>query len=213
MSEPSSTNQFRDALSRWNNSRTQTSQAEESNAGSFFSRLSENLNTRANDVYQRLPMTRQDLMQNTEEPSWFSLSRTERLILFVCFLLGAAACFTLCIFLFPVLAIKPRKFGLLWSMGSLLFVLAFGVFMGPFAYLKHLTSKERLPFTVFFFTTCFLTIYFAAFMKSTILTIPCAVLQLIAVLYYAISYFPFGGTGLRMLSSMGLSTARGALRI
>ena len=116
-------------------------------------------------------------------------------------------------FLFPVLAVQPRKFGLLWSMGSLLFVLAFGVLQGPIAYMKHLTSRERLPFTVFFFTSCFMTIYFAAFTKSTLLTIPCAVLELIAVIYYAVSYFPFGGTGLRMISSIGVNQARGVLRI
>ncbi|CCD25275.1 Sft2p NDAI_0E04580 [Naumovozyma dairenensis CBS 421] len=215
MTEPASTNQFRDALSRWNQSRSQaaTQPTSTDSGSSFFGRIGESLNATANDVYQRLPISRQDLIQETQEPEWFTLSRTERLILFICFLLGAAVCFTLCVFLFPVLAIKPRKFGLLWSFGSLLFVTAFGIFMGPIAYMKHLTSRERLPFTIFFFTTCFMTIYFAAFMKSSILTIPCAILQLIAVLYYAISYFPFGGTTLRMLSSMGLSTARGVLRI
>lgn len=148
-----------------------------------------------------------------QEPSWFQLSRTERMVLFVCFLLGATACFTLCTFLFPVLAAKPRKFGLLWTMGSLLFVLAFGVLMGPLAYLKHLTARERLPFSMFFFATCFMTIYFAAFSKNTVLTITCALLELVAVIYYAISYFPFGATGLRMLSSAGVNSARGVLRI
>lgn len=136
-----------------------------------------------------------------------------KMVLFVCFLLGATACFTLCTFLFPVLAAKPRKFGLLWTMGSLLFVLAFGVLMGPLAYLKHLTARERLPFSMFFFATCFMTIYFAAFSKNTVLTITCALLELVAVIYYAISYFPFGATGLRMLSSAGVNSARGVLRI
>ena len=157
-------------------------------------------------------LTQQDLTTNPE-PEWFSLSRTERLSLFVCFVLGSVACFTICVFLFPVLAVQPRKFGLLWSMGSLLFVLAFGVLQGPIACMKHLTSRERLPFTVFFFTSCFMTIYFAACTKSTLLTMPCAVLELIAVIYYAVSYFPFGGAGLRMISSIGVNQARGVLRI
>ncbi|EDO17912.1 hypothetical protein Kpol_1010p27 [Vanderwaltozyma polyspora DSM 70294] len=208
---------LRDSLQRWYDTRSQN----QTNAGtsgladsakSMFSSWGESLNSTAQDVYQRLPMSNQDLLQS-QEPSWFNLSRTERLLLFICCILGSIACFTLCVFLFPVLAIKPRKFGLLWSMGSLLFILAFGFFMGPVAYLKHLTSRERLPFTGFFFGTCFLTIYFAAIVKSSILTIPCAVLELIAVLYYGISYFPFGGTSLRMLSAFGVSTARGALNI
>lgn len=199
-------------LNRWQETRSQNSQGFNESAKTLFASFADSLNSRAQDVYQRLPLTRQDMEQDAE-PAWFTLSRTERLTLFVCFLLGTAACFTLCIFFFPVLAIKPRKFGLLWSLGSLLFILAFGVLMGPVAYIRHLTSRERIPFTIFFFATCILTIYFAAFAKSTLLTIPCAVLELIAVLYYAISYFPFGGTGIRMLSTMGINTARGVLRI
>lgn len=203
---------LRDSLNRWNESRNNHSQGFNEGAKTIFASWADSINERAQDVYQRLPLTQQDLTTNPE-PEWFSLSRTERLSLFVCFVLGSVACFTICVFLFPVLAVQPRKFGLLWSMGSLLFVLAFGVLQGPIAYMKHLTSRERLPFTVFFFTSCFMTIYFAAFTKSTLLTIPCAVLELIAVIYYAVSYFPFGGTGLRMISSIGVNQARGVLRI
>lgn len=205
-------NSLRDSLNRWNQSRSQNSQGFNESAKTLFSSWADSLNTRAQDVYQRLPISRQDLVQD-QEPSWFNLSRTERLLLFVCFILGSVACFTICIFLFPVLAVKPRKFGLLWSMGSLLFVLAFGIFMGPIAYVKHLTSRERLPFSIFFFATCILTIYFAAFRKSTILTVPCAVLELIALVYYGISYFPFGSTGIKVVSSVGINSARGALHI
>lgn len=208
----SQVNALRDSISRWNQTRSQNSQPQNESVKTFFSAWADSLNDTASDIYQRLPMTRQDLVQDSE-PSWFNLSRMERLLLFVSFILGAAGCFTLCIFLFPVLAIKPRKFALLWTMGSLLFVLAFGVLMGPMAYIKHVTSRERLPFSLFFFCSCISTLYFAAFAKSTILTIVCACVELIAVLYYAISYFPMGATGLRMLSSIGVNTARGALHI
>lgn len=205
-------NNLRDSLNRWNESRSHNSQGFNEGAKTLFASWADSINERAQDVYQRLPMTQKDLTENPE-PEWFSLSRTERLTLFVCFILGSIACFTICVFLFPVLAVQPRKFGLLWSMGSLLFVLAFGLLQGPVAYARHLTSRERLPFTLFFFGSCFLTIYFAAFAKSTLLTIPCAIVELVAVIYYGVSYFPFGGAGLRMVSSVGLNQARGVLRI
>lgn len=203
---------LRDSLNRWNETRSQNSKGFNESVKTLFSTWADSINSGAQDVYQRLPLTRQDLVQD-QEPSWFNLSRTERLLLFVCFILGSIASFTICVFLFPVLAVNPRKFGLLWSMGSLLFVLAFGVLMGPTAYIKHLVSRERLPFTVFFFVTCVMTIYFAAISKSTLLTIPFAILELIAVLYYGISYFPMGATGLKMISTVGVNTARGALHI
>ena len=98
-------------------------------------------------------------------------------------------------------------------MGSLLFIVAFGVMMGPIAYIQHLIARERLLFTCFFFGTCFITIYFATIRKSTIGTIFSAILEFIAILYYVISYFPMGSTSIRMLSSFGINTARGALHI
>ena len=212
-------NQLRESLSRWNRSNT-TSTTFGENARSFFNSWTDSITERANDMYQRLPMTTQDLSllsqnnnPNDNEPSWFNLSRWERITLFICFLLGSIACFIICVFLFPVLAIKPRKFALLWTMGTLLFVLAFGVMMGPFKFLKHIVSRERLPFTSFFFISCFTTLYFAAIQKNTILTILCAAVELISVLYYIISYFPMGATSLRMLSSFGMNSARGALHI
>ncbi|CCF59144.1 hypothetical protein KAFR_0G01110 [Kazachstania africana CBS 2517] len=211
-SNDSQINQLRESLNRWSTNRTQEPQSINESAKTMFASWADSINERASDIYQRLPMTRQDLVEDAE-PSWFTLSRSERLLLFICFILGSAACFTLCVFLFPVLAINPRKFALLWTMGSLLFVLAFGVMMGPVAYIKHLTSKERVPFTLFFFFSCLLTIYFAAFAKSTVLTIISAVLELIAVLYYAVSYFPMGAAGLRIISTVGVNTARGVLRI
>jgi len=213
MSGASQIDQLRSSLNRWNHSRTGgTNASETASGGGFFSSWTESLNNTASDIYQRLPLTRQDLEQE-EEPAWFNLSRVERLVLFFCFILGSVGCFTLCIFLFPVLAIKPRKFALLWTMGSLLFVLAFGVLMGPVAYIKHLTSKDRIAFSAFFFGTCIMTLYFATIKKVTILTMISAILELVAVLYYAVSYFPMGASSLRMLSSFGLSTARGALHI
>ncbi|AAS51986.2 ADR066Cp [Eremothecium gossypii ATCC 10895] len=203
---------LRDSLNRWNAGRAQQGSSVNEGAKTLLAGWAESLNARAADVYQRLPLTQQDLVQSPE-PAWFALSRTERLALFVVFLAAAAGCFAACVMLFPVLALKPRKFGLLWPVGSLLFVLAFGVLQGPVAYAKHMLSRERLPFTAFFLTTCAATIYFAAIAKSTLLTIPCALLQLVAVVYYGVSYFPFGAAGLRMVSAAGLSTARGALRI
>lgn len=172
----------------------------------YFSGLTDSLNSTANDFYNKLPFTNQD---EQAEPSWFQLSRIERMIGFGACLLGSIACFTISIFLFPVLALNPRKFGLLWSLGSLLFVVSFGILQGPIAYYSHLTSKERLPFTVFFFLSVFSTIYFSAFMKSTILTLISSVFEIIAVIYYTVSYFPFGAQTLRLATSVGVRQVSG----
>lgn len=59
------------------------------------------------------------------QSSEFSLSRWERYMLFGICLLGSLACYAIACFMFPVLVLKPRKFVLLWTMGSLLAVLGY----------------------------------------------------------------------------------------
>jgi len=57
-----------------------------------------------------------------ENAAWFALSQWDRLIVFGCCVLGAAACFVMAFVLMPVLVLKPRKFVVLWTVGSVLFL-------------------------------------------------------------------------------------------
>jgi hypothetical protein len=79
--------------------------------------------------YIRLPTSQQDLpaqlpaqSAQQENAAWFALSHWERLIVFGCCVLGAAACFIMAFVLMPVLVLKPRKFVVLWTVGSILFL-------------------------------------------------------------------------------------------
>lgn len=138
-----------------------------------------------------------------EEPAWFTLSYWDRLLIFGICLVASCVCFLLCFFIFPVLALKPRKFALLWSLGSLLFILSFGVLQGPLNYLYHLISPHRLPFTCAYFGAIIATLVFALSLKSTLLTIPACLVQVVAALWYAISYFPMGTQSLKFASRIG----------
>lgn len=51
-------------------------------------------------------------------------------------------------------------------MGSLLFMLGFAILAGPIAHLKHITSKERLPFTAAWLGSLALTLFFAIGVSS-----------------------------------------------
>lgn len=154
----------------------------------------------ANNLYDSLP-TYNGGAAATQEPSWFKLSRVEKVIGFGCCFGASVLCFAMSFFLFPVLALKPRKFGLLWSMGSFLFVISFGILQGPNAYIKHLCGKDRILFTTVFFASVISTMYCAVVLKSTILTIVACVVEVFAILYYVVSYFPFGATTLTWFTS------------
>ena len=94
-------------------------------------------------------------------------------------------------FLFlPILALKPRKFVTLWTVGSLLFISSFAALQGPLPYAKHLLSTPRLPFTAAYFGSMGLTLYVSLGLNSTILTVLSAAVQIVALLWYLVSYFP-----------------------
>jgi hypothetical protein len=99
-------------------------------APSFFQRI--NPFTGSERGYVRLPTSQQDLPAQLpaatpaqENAAWFALSQWDRLIVFGCCVLGAAACFVMAFFLLPVLVLKPRKFVVLWTVGSILFLCRF----------------------------------------------------------------------------------------
>ncbi|GIK02743.1 protein transport protein sft2 [Aspergillus viridinutans] len=138
-----------------------------------------------------------------EEEGFFALSRWDRMLIFIACNLGAAVCFMICFFLFPVLSLKPRKFAILWSVGSLLFLLSWAVLMGPLVYAKHLVSGSRLPFTAAYFGSIAMTLYFAVKLHSTLLTLISSIFQLAALAWYLVSYFPMGSTGLQFMGRFG----------
>lgn len=162
-----------------------------------LSHWSDYIKSSSNSLYDRLPT----YSTQSQEPSWFQLSRVERFIAFAACLTASFLCFIICFFMFPILALKPRKFGILWSMGSLLFVVSFGALQGPVSYIKHLTSSSRIVFTLIFFISVLSTLYCAVVLKSAILTIIASVIELFAIAYYTISYFPFGAQTLTFFSS------------
>ena len=169
----------------------------------LLSRL-QSLNPFADTGYVRLPTTNSPAPNAAAaEPGMFALSRFDRLLAFSACNLGALACFTICFFLFPVLSLRPRKFAVLWTVGSLLFLSSWAILQGPLAYAMHLLSPARLPFSSAYFGSIILTLYFSLGLRSTILTLLSALVQMAALIWYLASYFPMGTQGLRMASSFG----------
>ncbi|KXH42177.1 hypothetical protein CNYM01_12667 [Colletotrichum nymphaeae SA-01] len=171
------------------------------------------LNPFGNSSYIQLPTTEgagaplPAANRREEEEGFATLSRWDRLLIFGACNLGALACFVICFALFPVVAVRPRKFVILWTLGSLLFLASFAAVMGPMAYVKHLVSGQRLPFTAAYFGSLGLSMYFSLGLHSTILTLISAVIQLACLVWYLVSYFPMGSSGLRLATTFGARRA------
>ncbi|GAA6001649.1 Sft2p [Rhodotorula paludigena] len=151
--------------------------------------------------------------RSNEEEAYFALSRWERFLGFLCCIGGAAACFAVAFFIgLPMLALKPRKFAVAFSLGSILFMTGFAVLQGPVAHIKHIFGTERLPFTAAYFGSLFLTLFFALVKHSYLATLVCGAIQCVALVFYFVSYFPGGFQTLSFGSRMALRGA-GSVRV
>ncbi|XP_031481640.1 protein transport protein SFT2-like [Nymphaea colorata] len=101
----------------------------------------------------------------------------------------------------PVMVLMPQKFAICFTLGCLFIIGSFFALKGPKNQLAHMSSKERLPFTLGFIGSMVGTIYVSMVLHSYILSVLFSVLQVLALSYYALSYFPGGSAGLKFLTS------------
>ncbi|KAA8526645.1 hypothetical protein F0562_008152 [Nyssa sinensis] len=101
----------------------------------------------------------------------------------------------------PVMVLVPQKFAICFTVGCAFIIGSFFALKGPKNQFAHMSSKERLPFTLGFIGSMVGTIYVSMVLHSYILSVFFSVLQVLALSYYAISYFPGGSAGLKFLSS------------
>ncbi|KAH9418463.1 uncharacterized protein LOC113797601 [Dermatophagoides pteronyssinus] len=187
--------------------RTSPSDEELNNVG--ISSPVQNGTSRTNSWF-RIPF----VSSEPEPKGWFpTLTRTQRIIGFItCFFMGIT-CFSISAMYIPILLFAARKFSILFTFGSIFIVASFAILLGPMNHLKHQFSKERLPFTAGYFGSLIATLYFALQVQSTILTSIFAIIQVIALIWYVVTYIPGGQTGLMFFSKMAASTVSKTLPV
>ncbi|KAK0041230.1 protein transport protein SFT2 [Biomphalaria pfeifferi] len=159
----------------------------------------------------------EDKPQTEAANSWFidaqsdpfcpSLSKKQRIIGFIICLLMGTFCLSLASLYIPFLVLKARKFAMLYTLGSLFVLSSFALLWGPMNHFKHLFSVGRLPFTTTYFGSMLATLYFSLWVQSTVLTIVFAVAQIVALVWYLVSYIPGGQTGLKFFTSIFYAAA------
>ncbi|KAF8556721.1 ER-to-golgi vesicle protein transport Sft2 [Imleria badia] len=152
--------------------------------------------------------------RSNEDEAWFALSRWERLLGFGACLIGACVCFFFAFLGLPWLPIRPAKFALAFSMGSLLVMVGqvrppppFSVLIGPINHIKHLVSRERLPFSAVYLVSLGLTLYFALGAHSQLGSLLAGIVQVVALVAYVLAYFPGGTQTLRFGGQIALRGA------
>jgi len=117
--------------------------------------------------------------------------------------LSGLLCLTLCLgqlWMLPLGA--SRKFAMLYSLGNALLVSSSCFLVGPMRQLKNMTTKNRLTASIAYVSASFLTIYLSLAHFSVFLIIPSLLIQILAMMWYLLTYLPFGDSFLFLVSSL-----------
>ncbi|KAH8392526.1 hypothetical protein KR215_010498 [Drosophila sulfurigaster] len=133
--------------------------------------------------------------------STYQQSRLQRIVGFVACLGMGCLCMTLSTLYIPVLMLKP-KFALLFTLGSLFFIISFCFLVGFQTFFRQMFSKPRLLSSISYSGCLITTLYFALVAKSTAFTVLFAVAQIITLLFMLLGMVPGGATGLKFFGQL-----------
>lgn len=137
----------------------------------------------------------------------FEASRRFRF--FLLWLLVALFFFTLAFVIgLPVLVLRPQKFALCFTLGSIAYMGAFAAFRGLRAQLSMLFRRDRALFTLAYLTTMILTLHAAVVLRSFLLTVLASTAQFTTLLYYLGTFIPGGYRGVKAFLTAATKTLR-----
>ncbi|KPI89297.1 hypothetical protein ABL78_1630 [Leptomonas seymouri] len=84
------------------------------------------------------------------------------------------------------------KYTVLSSLGSFLSMLSTIVLMGPSTQLAYMFDEYRFNASVLYIGSLFLSAFVAIIFQSVLLCIVCSLLQYAALVWYSLSYVPYG---------------------
>uniref|UniRef100_A0A7S1YEU8 Vesicle transport protein n=1 Tax=Grammatophora oceanica TaxID=210454 RepID=A0A7S1YEU8_9STRA len=133
----------------------------------------------------------------------WGMDYAQRFRMFCALLLLSALFFALGFFVgLPTIAIRPQKFALCFTFGSLMFMMSFGLLTGPMEHLRSFLAPDRIVFTTVYFlsmiTTLWCTFNVSGF-TGYVVVMGSSGLQIVALLWYLISFLPGGSAGLSVV--------------
>uniref|UniRef100_A0A5S6Q2C0 Vesicle transport protein n=1 Tax=Trichuris muris TaxID=70415 RepID=A0A5S6Q2C0_TRIMR len=104
-----------------------------------------------------------------KESSCFpTLSRTQRFLGFGFTFSAGVISLCLASLYLPLLLVKARKFGALYTFSSIFFLLSFSILLGPLSFVRLLFSRERVSHTLAYFGSLLATLYFSVWVSTDV---------------------------------------------
>ncbi|MCQ2819895.1 MAG: Got1/Sft2-like family vesicle transport protein [archaeon] len=106
----------------------------------------------------------------------------------------------------PMAILAPKKFVSLFSLGCSTLIFSFMFYYGAYDFLSILFNPERKVYTILYFASTILGLYFSFFLKSYfILSLLCTIVQFITVAIFTLSFIPGGKTGINFILGLILA--------
>jgi hypothetical protein len=125
-------------------------------------------------------------------------------LFFIFLAVGIGLLFLSLLFL-PLIAFTPVKFVSLFSLGSIVTLSSFIFYYGTAAFMGMLFAKNRLPFTLLFIGSLVAGLYFAFIHSNYFISLILAVIQLITLIVFILSFIPGGQAGISFIYGMLMS--------
>jgi len=110
-----------------------------------------------------------------------------------------------------LITVRPQKFALSFTFGSLAFMGSFSILRGPWTHLSGMLTISRLPFTISYLGSMMATLYLTFNMggpQGYVMVLAASGVQLLALLWYLIAFLPGGAQGMKYLVSTIVSMLR-----
>ena len=107
-------------------------------------------------------------------------------------------------FLFlPLIIITPKKFTLLFALGTFVTILSFIFYFGTNKFFDVLFNKDRIWFTVIYLTGFFGCLFFPTFFgKNYFLILVFSGLEMVSTLFFILTFIPGGYSSIKMLTNL-----------
>ena len=107
-------------------------------------------------------------------------------------------------FLFlPLIIITPKKFTLLFALGTFVTISSFIFYFGTNKFFDVLFNKDRIWFTVVYLTGFFGCLFFPTFFdKNYFLILVFSGLEMISTLFFILTFLPGGYSSIKMLTNL-----------
>ena len=110
------------------------------------------------------------------------------------------------LFFLPLILISPKKFALLFALGTFVSISSFIFYYGTSKFLELLFNKDRIWFTIAYLTGFFGCLFFPTFFgKNYFLILVFSGLEMISTLFFILTFLPGGYSSIRMFTNLFIS--------